>query len=363
MDITYETLADTYSKKSTDELLELHDRGHLTEMAYTALEAELDARGVAPPSRPAQPKDLKAQDSILEYWRGNRSLARAFWFIGVLGGVGALIFKAIVTKQLGDALLAQSIVQSAVSGYMLFALVSIWRCAKNSRWWGIAARTTIALIFLLNLALLVVIVLEYLGLKSTGEVVAQLTTTTYENRQFRFAITPPQGWTKQVSPPSGTETVVKFIDASGTLTVAARTAQEFHKKIIDLISKYDLSEEQLSELAHDMFGKAPGVIDPTLVITYLSSQKALGSYYAYEHRSLDTVLYMMVFKAETIRGNTFYKVEISGPAARTLEEASSLFAKSSNLMLEQQFPASYFSMACVSHSGHSQGKYHSETAI
>lgn len=90
----------------------------------------------------------------------------------------------------------------------------------------------------------------------------------------------------------------------------------------------------MAELADEIYGEVSGVIDPTLVITYIGSQKALGSYYVYEHRSLDTVVYMMLFKAETIRGNTFYKVEIAGPEASTPEEASSLFSNSSSLMLE-----------------------------
>ena len=167
-----------------------------------------------------------------------------------------------------------------------------------------------------------------------GGVLAQSPTNTYENRQFRFAITPPQGWSKQVSQPSKTEVVVKFLGASGTLTVAVRPAQDFHKKIIDIVSKYDLSEKQLSELAHDMYGKVPGVIDPAVIITHIGSQRALGSFYAYEHRSVGTVVYMVLFKAETIRGNIFYKVEMAGPSARTLEEASQLFAKSSKLMLD-----------------------------
>lgn len=167
-----------------------------------------------------------------------------------------------------------------------------------------------------------------------GEVSAQSPTKAYEDRQFHFAITPPSDWTKQVSPPSQTETVVKFIDASGTLTVAARPAQDFHKKTIGLISKSDLSEKQLADLAHDMYGSMPEVIDPELIITHLSSQRALGSFYAYEHRSLGAVIYMVLFKAETIRGDIFYKVEMAGPAARTLEEASQLFTKSNKLMQE-----------------------------
>lgn len=218
MDITYESLANSYSQKSTDELLELHASGHLTEIAYTVLEADLAARGVALPSRPALPNDLKADEPIREYWRGNRSLGRAFWLIGVFGGIVALIFKFIATNRLGDGLLVQSIIQILVLGYMIFAIVSIWRCAKNKGFWGIAARASIVLMLLPLIAALVVIGLEYLGFNSSGEFVAQSSTTVYEDRQFRFSITPPQGWTKQVTIPSKTETVVKFIDASGTLT-------------------------------------------------------------------------------------------------------------------------------------------------
>jgi hypothetical protein len=165
-----------------------------------------------------------------------------------------------------------------------------------------------------------------------GEVLAESPTKIYENRQFRFAIIPPPGWTKEVSPPSQTETVVKFLDPSGSLTVAVRPAQDFQKKIINLISNYDLSEEQLADLANSMYGSAPGVIDPTLLITHLSSQRALGSIYAYVHRSLGAEIYIMLFKAETIRGDFFYKVEMAGPAALTLEEAIQLFTKSSELL-------------------------------
>lgn len=333
MDITYEELAYTYSRKSTDELLELYASGHLTEMAYTVLEADLAGRGVALPSRPAQPKDLKAEDPILEYWLGKRSLAKTFWIIGVFGGIIVLFFMTIYTMRFGKGLLVQSIVLIPATGYVLFAAGSIWQCANNKGFWGVAARASIVLIPLLP----VIIGLAYLGFSYRGGIVAQSSessTTIYEDRQFRFSIKPPEGWTKQVSPPSEAETVVKFLNESGAITVAARAAQDFHKKIIDLVSEHDLTEKQLAELADEMYGTTSSVIGPTLVITHLGSQKALGSYYVYEHRSLGTVLYMVLFKAETIRGNIFYKVEIAGPAATTPEEASSLFANSSELMLE-----------------------------
>ena len=90
-----------------------------------------------------------------------------------------------------------------------------------------------------------------------SEVTVQSSIKIYENRQFHFSITPPPGWKKQESPPSKTEKVVKFIDENGTLTAAVRPVQDFHKKIINLISKYDLSEKQLADFAHDMYGNTP----------------------------------------------------------------------------------------------------------
>jgi TPR repeat protein len=167
----------------------------------------------------------------------------------------------------------------------------------------------------------------------SGKPSSQMSTKTYEDRQFHFAITPPPGWVKQHNDQLQGETVVKFFAPEGSLVVAARPAQNYHKRIIDLISKNDLSEKQLADLAQDIYGKAPGVIEPTVVITELSSHRALGSLYAYEHRSVGSVMYMVVFKAETIRGGIFYKVEIAGPVASTLEAARKVFSASSELLL------------------------------
>jgi hypothetical protein len=152
----------------------------------------------------------------------------------------------------------------------------------------------------------------------------QAQSKSYENREFRFAITPPPGWTREVSRgPTGF--VVKFIHKRGTLSVAAKPAQDFHRKTIELVKKYELSEKQLGDLSRDMYAKDPGVIDPRLFITHLASERALGSIYAYELRTVGSTIYVMLFKAETIRTDTFYKVEMTGPASPTLEGAAAGF--------------------------------------
>lgn len=146
----------------------------------------------------------------------------------------------------------------------------------------------------------------------------------YENREFRFAITPPPGWTREVSRgPTGF--VVKFIHKRGTLSVAAKPAQDFHRKTIELAKKHELSEKQLGDLSRSMYANVPGVIDPRLFITHLASERALGSIYAYENRTVGSTIYVMLFKAETIRTDTFYKVEMTGPASPTLEGAAAGF--------------------------------------
>lgn len=171
-------------------------------------------------------------------------------------------------------------------------------------------------------------------LSCATEVSAQLPVKEYENRQFRFAITPPIGWEKQESKLGDDEIVVKFVHKKGIITVAARPAQDFHKETLGFLPNYNLSEKQLDELANIMYDGAPGVIDPTLIITDLSSHKALASFYTYEHRSLGSSVYMVLYKAETIRGDLFYKVEIAGPVAKTFRKANELFFASSELMIQ-----------------------------
>ena len=54
MEVTLADLQRTYADKTDDDLLHLHGRGTLTDVAYQALEAELTSRGIAVPSRPAE---------------------------------------------------------------------------------------------------------------------------------------------------------------------------------------------------------------------------------------------------------------------------------------------------------------------
>lgn len=66
--VTAGDLKRTYSDKADEELLVLHARGTLTELAYETIEAELTKRGVPVPPRPqtaeAFPKRMTREERI-----------------------------------------------------------------------------------------------------------------------------------------------------------------------------------------------------------------------------------------------------------------------------------------------------------
>lgn len=148
----------------------------------------------------------------------------------------------------------------------------------------------------------------------------------YENRVYHFAITPPDAWSANEATQAGIFTV-KFLSDRGGLTIAVKEIQPYHQTTIGLIKENDLNKKQLSELAKTMYGQVPGVLNPSVSITYLSNERALASNYVFQVKTLDMVGYMSVFKVETIRFNRFYKVEAVGPFVPTYDEAQKQFAR------------------------------------
>jgi len=157
--------------------------------------------------------------------------------------------------------------------------------------------------------------------------------TVYENRAYHFTITPPDGWAANEATQAGTFTV-KFLSDRGALTIAVKEVQPYHRTTIGLVKEYDLTKKQLSELVKSIYGQVPGVLNPSVSITYLSNERALASSYVFQIKTLDMVGYMSVFKVEAIRFNRFYKVEAVGPLAPTNDEAQKKFARVREMLLQ-----------------------------
>ena len=85
-------------------------------------------------------------------WRGNARLWQAFWLVGVLGKllvvtvtfIAAYMFMGVPYEDI----LVYLLFVPLLGGYLLFASVSVWRCAPNSSHpiWGIGARGVVILV-------------------------------------------------------------------------------------------------------------------------------------------------------------------------------------------------------------------------
>lgn len=86
-----------------------------------------------------------SENSILKSWRGNERLWRVFWIYNfILGGLINYGFTKVGESENLVLLLVYSIFALA---YMVWVLVSLWRCAFNANWqiWGYIARVLVVL--------------------------------------------------------------------------------------------------------------------------------------------------------------------------------------------------------------------------
>src|SRR5262245_44895261 len=86
MEVTLSDLQRTYAAKDDDELLQLHGRGTLTDLAYDAIEAEMAARAITIPPRPAPDPE---GDVATEPHRDERLRGLGGWLI--LMGIGVVV--------------------------------------------------------------------------------------------------------------------------------------------------------------------------------------------------------------------------------------------------------------------------------
>ena len=146
MEVNTDELASIFADLSDAELLGRHASGELTDIAYSILEKELARREIPIPERPSEAEiETRRPQSLRAHWEGKASLASAYWFIWVTGSfVFGILVKLTETQGaqiIGEILFFVYIV------YLVFAAVSVWRCAWNTSWkgWRYIARTIVAL--------------------------------------------------------------------------------------------------------------------------------------------------------------------------------------------------------------------------
>ncbi|MBA3661336.1 MAG: hypothetical protein H0W64_06390 [Gammaproteobacteria bacterium] len=88
-------------------------------------------------------------DLLARSWRGEASLAKAFWIVYVLFGILiALLITLIFSLAMPDFnyMNYQYKIMAIQFPYTLFSAICVWRCAKNSTFiWRILARIIVAI--------------------------------------------------------------------------------------------------------------------------------------------------------------------------------------------------------------------------
>ena len=87
-----------------------------------------------------------SQNFFVRCWQGSARLWQAFWLVGVLGKLlvvtvaylGSFMLMGVTSN---DILVFVFLIPLLL-GYLVYAVVSIWRCASNAHhiFWGIIAR-------------------------------------------------------------------------------------------------------------------------------------------------------------------------------------------------------------------------------
>ena len=93
-----------------------------------------------------------SQNFFKRCWQGSARLWQAFWLVGVLGKllvvtIGFLGSFMITGAFQNDALVGVLLVPLLL-GYLVFASVSVWRCAHNTSHiiWGVVARIIVVIV-------------------------------------------------------------------------------------------------------------------------------------------------------------------------------------------------------------------------
>ncbi len=116
------------------------------------------AEALAPTVVPMPPPKLPAQNFIARHWRGELSLARAYWvnhlLLGTIASVAvvglAWLIERDATEQPVRWLIALLVTWSLIIAFSTWAMVGIWRSAtayrrSGKRYWGAAAKLAVLL--------------------------------------------------------------------------------------------------------------------------------------------------------------------------------------------------------------------------
>lgn len=136
MDLT--ALAERYASMQTEELVDLHQAGTLLADSYPVLESELARRGVSVGPRPEDVTFVEEPSFFLGHWSGLHSANSANVFVArLVPALMAITFSLTygaaryVAPGSGLPEALPALFAALLLAYLVFAAVSVWRCARN----------------------------------------------------------------------------------------------------------------------------------------------------------------------------------------------------------------------------------------
>ncbi len=138
-------LKSNYENLEDEELARLHQGGGLTDEAYSVIEAEMSNRSISILTRPQPIDEQPPQPFFSSHWKGEKPLWSAYWVVGVIG-ISVLAFLLGILTNVSANIFSQPDQQPPIAmstiglligivffAYIIFASVSILRCAKNTK--------------------------------------------------------------------------------------------------------------------------------------------------------------------------------------------------------------------------------------
>ncbi|MCP5006696.1 MAG: hypothetical protein GY941_22545 [Planctomycetes bacterium] len=144
-EVNLEELRSNYENLEDDELTRLHQGGGLTDEAYSVIETEMSNRSILILTRPHPIDEQSPQPFFSSHWKGEKPLWSAYWVVGIIG-INALAFLLGILANVSENIFFQPDQQPSIAAstiglligivffaYIIFASVSILRCAKNTK--------------------------------------------------------------------------------------------------------------------------------------------------------------------------------------------------------------------------------------
>lgn len=156
-----------------------------------------------------------------------------------------------------------------------------------------------------------------------------------ENRIFnslpddKFSVWVPENWSEKNYPATGGRTYAFWNDMGNAITITVKKPNSF-KSLLGMISKNEVSKDQLLELEQYMRQEAPAKLDLRLGIETIASQKAFSQNHITRQETFGVIYYLNSIRLYFLYKGMMYDISFSASVASNKKAARSNMENSIN---------------------------------